>query len=464
MGGFQGSHGLFCLYPFCARSDPEKAMAHYHSLFLFYEVKKIDNAKQRGIRHGYLAISTETHGMSVRGGSVISQLKTGDFQSPMSHLSLCERRKTMIKEAIGKVVSKRDLTKKEMEEVMKEIIMASAPDAQIAAFITALRMKGETPEEIRSIKNKATIIDSEEDLVCLDREEITVERETILSTARELTEGTNIFNISTAAALVVAGGGLKVAKSGRRSSSPLCGCADVVETLGINLDMTTTQSERCLKEVGICFLYEPLAQNGLRHITTIREKIGIRTIFNILDPLINPARARFQVLGVYEPNLTETMATVLKNLGIKRGLVVHGEDTLDEISITGKTKITEFSNGGMKTYFIQPEDFGMEREKLAEIKGGTKKQNAEAILEILRGSRGAKRDITVLNAASAFMITSKAKDFNEGVKLANQSIDSGEAFQTLKKLIEFTNSERRYLRDANGEKLKQDIKGYLQEI
>jgi anthranilate phosphoribosyltransferase len=289
----------------------------------------------------------------------------------------------MIKEAIGKVVSKRDLTEKEMEEVMREIVMGSAPDAQIAAFITALRMKGETPEEItsaaRSIKNKTSVIDFEEDVVCLDREEITVERETILSTARELTEGTTIFNISTAAALVVAGGGLKVVKCGRKSSSPLCGCADVIETLGINLDMTPTQSERCLKEVGICFFYEPLAQNGLRHVTTLREKIGIRTIFNLLDPLINPAGARIQVLGVYNPNLTETMATVLKNLGIERGLVLHGEDTLDEISITGKTKVTEFNNGGMKTYFIQPEDFGMERGKLDEIKGGTKKQNAEVI-------------------------------------------------------------------------------------
>jgi anthranilate phosphoribosyltransferase len=379
-----------------------------------------------------------------------------------------ERRKRMIKEAIGKVVSKRDLTEKEMEEVMREIIMGSAPDAQIASFITALRMKGETPEEIttaaRSIKNKVSVIDSEEDIVCLDREEITVERETILSTAKGLTEGTNIFNISTATALVVAGGGLKVAKCGRRSSSPLCGCADVIEALGINLDMTSTQSERCLKEVGICFLYEPLNQNGLRHITTLREKIGIRTIFNLLDPLINPAGARIQVLGVYDPNLTETMATVLRNLGIKRGLVLHGEDTLDEISTTGKTKVTEFNNGQMKTYFIQPEDFGMKRGKLDQIKGGTKKQNAEIILEILRGSRGAKRDITVLNAAAAFMIAGRAKDFNEGLKLANQSIDSGEALHALEKLMEFTNSERRYLRDGSKEEMKQDMQGYFQGI
>jgi anthranilate phosphoribosyltransferase len=350
------------------------------------------------------------------------------------------------------VVLKRDLTEGEMEEVMEEITKGSASDAQITSFITALRMKGETPEEItaaaRVIKNKVSMINAGDDVVCVDREEITVERETILSTAKGFTKGTNIFNISTATAFVMAGGGLKVAKYGRKSVSPLCGCADVIEALGINLDMTSTQLERCIKEIGICFLYEPLAKNGLGHIIALREKIGIRTIFNLLDPLINPAGAKVQVLGVYEPSLTETMAMVLKNLGIKKGLVVHGEDTLDEISITGETKVTEFKDGGIKTYFIKPEDFGLQRGKLIEIKGGTKKENAEIILEILKGARGAKRDITVLNAAAVFMIAGRAKDFGEGIELANQSIDSGEAFNKLERLIEFTNAERRYLRDA----------------
>lgn len=359
----------------------------------------------------------------------------------------------MIKEAIGKVVSKRDLTEKETEDVMREIIMGSASDAQIASFISALRMKGETPEEIttaaRSIKNKVSVIDSEEDVVCLDREEITVERETILRTSKELAEGTNVFNISTSTALMVAGGGLKVAKSVGRSTSSLCGCADVIEALGINLDMTFTQSERCLKEVGICFLYEPLIQNGLGHIISLRERIGIRTIFNLLDPLINPVGAKTQILGVYEPSLTETMAEVLKNLGIKRGLVVHGEDTLDEISITGKTKVTEFKDGLEKTYFIRPEDFGMKKRKLDEIKGGTKKQNAGIILDILKGCRGAKRDITILNAAAVFMIAGMVNDIKEGISLANQAIDSGEALDKLEGLIQFTNGERRYLRNEH---------------
>ncbi len=374
----------------------------------------------------------------------------------------------MIKEATGKVVLKRDLAEEEMKEVMEEITKGSASDAQIASFITALRMKGETPEEITAAakvtQSKFSMIHSGNDVVCVDREEITIERETVLNTAKGLTEGTNIFNISTATAFVVAGGGLRVAKYGRKSLAPLCGCADVIEALGINLDMTSTQLERCIKEVGICFFYEPLVRNGLRHIIAIREKIGIRTIFNLLDPLINPAGAKVQVLGVYEPSLTETMATVLKNLGIKKGLVVHGEDILDEISITGKTKVTEFKDGRIKTYHIKPEDFGLKRRKLIEIKGGTKKQNAEIILEILKGDRGAKRDITVLNAAAVFMIAERAKDFHEGIQLANQSIDSGEASNKLKRLIEFTNAECNYLRNSYEIDMEQKPGGYFQEF
>ena len=371
----------------------------------------------------------------------------------------------MIKEALGKVVLKRDLTGGEMEEVMEEITKGNASDAQIASFITALRMKGETPEEItvaaRVVRNKVSMIHAGEDVVCLDREEITVERETILSTAKGLTEGTNIFNISTATAFVVAGGGVRVAKYGRKSISPLCGCADVIDALGINLEMTSTQLERCTEEIGICFLYEPFSKNGLGNIIAIREKIGVRTIFNLLDPIINPADAKIQVLGVYEPSLTETMATVLKNLGIAKGLVVHGEDTLDEISITGKTKLTEFKDGGIKTYLIEPEDFGLKRGKLVEIKGGTKNQNTEIILEILKGARGARRDITVLNAAAVFMIAGRAKDIGEGIELANQSIDSGEALNKLERLIEFTNAERRFLRNSYETGMEQGPQGYL---
>jgi anthranilate phosphoribosyltransferase len=414
MGGFHVSHGLFYFCLPIGRLNLKKAMDFNHSLFL-----------GRGHSNPY------------------------------------ERRKKMIKEVIGKVVLKRDLTEMEMEKVIREIIMGSASDAHIASFITALRMKGETTEEIttaaRVIKSRVYMIHAGDDVVCLDREEITVEKETILDTATGLAEGTNIFNISTVTAFVAAGGGLRVAKYGRRSLSNLCGCADVIEALGIDLDLTSTQIERCIKEIGICFLYEPLARNGLGHIVAIREKIGIRTIFNLLDPLINPAGARAQVLGVYEPGLTETMAKVLISLGVKRGLVVYGEGTLDEISIIGKSKVTEFKDGEIKTYFIKPEDFGMKRGKLDEIRGGTGKQNAEIILDILKGHQGAKRDITVLNAAAAFLIAGRAKDFREGIELANQSIDSGEAFNKLERLIEFTNSEKRYLRNRYEDEIGKEL-------
>jgi anthranilate phosphoribosyltransferase len=359
----------------------------------------------------------------------------------------------MIKEAIGKVVLKGDLTEREMEEVMREITARSASNEQIASFITALRMKGETPEEITAaakvIKDKVSRMDVGEDVVCLDREEITVERETILNTANGSSEGTNIFNISTATALVLAGGGLKLAKYVKKSVFPLCGCADVIEALGVNLDLTSTQLQRCFKILGICFLHEQLLQNGLEHIIALRKKIGIRTIFNLLDPLINPTGAKVQLLGVYEPSLTETMAMVLRNLGIKRGLVIHGEDTLDEISITGKTKVTEFKDGGITSYFIEPKDFEMRKGRLVEIKGGTKEQNAKIILDVLKGDRGTKRDIIVLNAAAAFTVAGRAKDFNEGIELANQSIDSGKALHTLERLIEFTNEERSFFRSAH---------------
>jgi anthranilate phosphoribosyltransferase len=380
-----------------------------------------------------------------------------------SNLNLDERRKKMIREAIRKVVLKGDLSREEMEEVMKEIMTGSASPAQIASFLTALRMKGETSEEMttaaKAIKARVSGFHVGEDVLCLDREEITIESETILRTSKGLSGGTNIFNVSTATALVVAGGGLKVAKYGRKSASPLCGCADVTEALGINLDMTSTQLERCIKEIGICFIYEPFTKNGLRHIIDIREKIGIRTMFNLLAPLINPAGAKIQVLGVYEPGLTERMAKVLENLGIKKGLVVHGEDTLDEISITGETKVTEFKNGEVKTYLIKPEDFGMKRRKLDEIRGGTKEQNAGIILEILRGGRGARRDITVLNGAAAFVIAEKAKGFQEGIDLANRSIDSGEALRKLEMLIEFTNAESRYLRNPHEVETEREARG-----
>ncbi len=356
----------------------------------------------------------------------------------------------MINEAIGKLVRGEHLTGGEMREVMEEIVSQKASTAQIASFLTALRMKGETTEEITAgaevIREKSLRIPLGEEIVCLDREEITVEGETILKTAKGDSGETTIFNISTATALVVAGGGLRVAKYVRKPAPPLCGCADVIEALGVHLDLTPSQIERCFRTLGICFFHDPLIHNGMDHLIALRKKIGIRTLFNLLDPLINPAGATIQILGVYEPNLTETMATVLSNLGISKGLVVHGKDTLDEISITGETKVTEVREEGIQSYMISPEDFGMRRRGVEEIKGGTKEENAKILRRILGGEKGARRDITVLNAGAAFYIAGRVKDVKEGIELAEQAIDSGKALDTLERLVQFTKSEHRFIR------------------
>lgn len=361
----------------------------------------------------------------------------------------------MIKEAIGKLVLKENLPEKEMEEVIEEILSKRASPAQIASFMTALRMKGETVEEITSaakvFRKKISKWDGGAGVICLDREEITIERETILRTTQPRGGGTSIFNISTATAFVVSGGGLKVAKTVRKSFSPFCGCADVLEALGINLDLTRTQLERSLREIGICFIDERLIQNDWESIVSIRQGIGIRTLFNLLDPILNPAEAEFQVLGVYEPGLTEKMAWVLKNLGIQRGLVIYGEDTLDEMSITGKTKVTEILREGVKSYFIEPEEVGLKRRGIEEIRGGTPQENAKIILNILQGGRGATREITVLNAAGAFLGSGRARSLQEGMKMAEESIDSGAALEKFKSLIEFNRVEKPYLRDHPGE-------------
>lgn len=357
----------------------------------------------------------------------------------------------MIREAIQKVVARHDLNEEEMQETMREITLGVASPEQIASFVTALRVKGETPLEIteaaKVLREKALRFDGGDEVICLDREEITVEKETILRTTTGATEGTKVFNISTATALIAAGGGVKVARSVRRSSPGFCGCADVLEALGIHLDLTRSQLERCLREIGLCFVYDPLAGNGLQHLTTIRERIGIRTLFSLVDPLINPAQARTQILGVYEPELTETMAEVLKHLGIRNGLVFWGEDTLDEITITGKTKVTSLGEEGVETFWIEPEDFGLRKASLKEIEGGTRIRNAEMIVEILRGERGPKRDIAMINAAAVFAMAGKAKNLQDGLELARASIDSGNALQKLEHLVRFTSGERRFLRN-----------------
>jgi len=351
----------------------------------------------------------------------------------------------MIKEAIQKVVNKENLSEKEMIEVMTEIMTGEATEAQIASFLTALRMKGETVEEITAaakvLRQFVTPVKlTKGQLINLDRDDINIDYETIVDTCGTGGDSTKTFNISTATAFVVAGCGVFVAKHGNRSVSSVCGSADVVEQLGIKLDITKEQAEKCLSEIGIVFLFAPVWHTAMKYAIGPRRQIGIRTIFNIIGPLTNPAYANAQVLGVYSENLVRTIAEVLRNLGIKHGFVVYGKDTMDEISVTDETVVAEIKNDNIDVYCITPEQFGIKRANISELRGGDAKQNAQIILDILSGKeKGAKRDVVVLNSAFALVAAGKAKDVNEGIKLANESIDKGYALDKLELLKKYTN-------------------------
>ena len=347
----------------------------------------------------------------------------------------------MIKEAIGKIVQKENLTEKEASDVMTEIMTGQATESQIASFITALRMKGETIEEItgcaKVMREHATKIKVLKHAVDIDRDEINIDWETIVDTCGTGGDKTKTFNVSTATAFVVAGAGVVVAKHGNRAVSSKCGSADVLEELGINLELPSVKVEECINKIGIGFLYAPLLHSAMKFAIGPRRQIGIRTIFNILGPLTNPAGANAQVLGVYSPDLTETVAFVLKNLGSKSAFVVHGIDAIDEISITGKTQISELKNGVIKTYTVKPEDFGLKKAKVDDIAGGDAKENAKIILDILSGKKGPKRDIVLLNAATVLTAAEKSKNFKEGIELAERSIDLGKALKKLEELKKY---------------------------
>lgn len=336
----------------------------------------------------------------------------------------------MIKEAIAKVVEKVDLSEKEMESTMDEIMSGEATPAQIGSLITALRMKGETVEEIagaaRVMRQKAVQIKSSSKL--------------LVDTCGTGGDRSHTFNISTAAAFVVAGVGLKVAKHGNRSVSSQCGSADVLETLGVNIEAKGEVVEKCLEEAGIAFLFAPLLHGAMKYAIGPRREMGIRSIFNVLGPLTNPAQAQAQVIGVYDDKLTEPLAQVLGRLGSKHAFVVHGSDGLDEITLTGETRISELKEGKVTTYQIKPEEFALKPCGENDLLGGDKQNNANILQEVLKGAGGPRQDIVIINSAAAIVAGEKAKDFKEGIKLARESIDSGAAKEKLEKLIEISNS------------------------
>ena len=356
----------------------------------------------------------------------------------------------MIKEFISKVVRGEDLTESEMEKAMAEIMTGTATPAQIGAFITALRLKGETVDEItgaaRAMRAKATKINVNNHLVNIDRDEINIDDETILDIVGTGGDGTRTFNVSTTTAFVAAGGGIKVAKHGNRAVSSLCGSADVLENLGVNLDITSTDVEKCINETGIGFLYAPIFHGAMKHAAGPRQEIGIRSIFNLLGPVTNPAGASVQVLGVYEPGLTDKIALVLKRLGTKEAFVVCGEGTFDEISICGPTKVSHLKSEDVSTFQMTPEEYDFKRAELADIVGGDASENAKIVRQILDGEKGPKRDMVLLNASAAFVASGLCDNFKDGVQLAEASIDSGKARHKLDQLIEFTRQCQPFVR------------------
>jgi anthranilate phosphoribosyltransferase len=335
----------------------------------------------------------------------------------------------MIKKAISKVVERIDLEEEEMAQVMDKIMGGVATPSQMAALLVALRMKGESVPEItgaaKVMKKKSTKIKSNHSVVV-----------DLCGTGGDQ-QGT--FNVSTVASLIVAGAEIPVAKHGNRSVSSQVGSADVLEELGVNINLSPIGSERSLNEIGIAFLFAPIYHPATKNVTQTRKEIGTRTIFNVLGPITNPAGIKHQVMGIYSEALLEHMAKVLRNLGYVRAMVVHGADRLDEITVTGKTQIAELKDGMVKTYQFDPADLGFKRRKLEELKGGNLRENTQILLSILRGEeREAKREVAVLNAAAGILVSGGADDMKDAITMAEESIDTNKALIKLNELIKFT--------------------------
>ncbi|MBI5196738.1 MAG: anthranilate phosphoribosyltransferase [Nitrospirae bacterium] len=334
----------------------------------------------------------------------------------------------MIKEAIKILVEGIDLSEKEMIGAMKDIMEGNASDAQIASFLTALRIKGETVQEITGAAKVMR-----EKAVRINAPEFTVDT---CGTGGDMA---HTFNISTTTALITAACGVPVAKHGNRSVSSRSGSADVLEALGVKIDLKPEKVEECLKATGFGFLFAPLFHPAMKYAIGPRKEMGIRTIFNILGPLTNPANAKRQVLGVFSGELTKPIAEVLGNLGTIHAFVVHGEDGLDEITITDRTKISELKNNRVDTYYIAPEDLGLSRAMKEDLLGGTSEENSKITIDILNGEKGPKRDIILMNTAAALITGDVAKNFSDAVKKASHAIDSGAALKKLEELKVFTN-------------------------
>ena len=336
----------------------------------------------------------------------------------------------MIKEAIHKVFKKENLTYKEAEAVMNEIMEGEASAVQMSSYLTALSMKGETVEEITASAAgmRAHCVRLLHDMDVLE----------IVGTGGD---GANSFNISTTSSLVISAAGVPVAKHGNRAASSKCGAADVLEALGVNITIAPEKSRELLEKIGICFLFAQNYHIAMKYVAPVRKELGIRTIFNILGPLANPAGANMELMGVYDESLVEPLAHVLANLGVKRALVVYGTDGLDEISLSAPTKVCEVKDGTFTSYEITPEQFGLTRCRKEDLVGGTPAENAQIARDILAGKPGPKRDAVLMNAGAALYMAGKTDSIQAGIDLAKEIIDSGKAAAQLEKFVELSNQK-----------------------
>ena len=334
----------------------------------------------------------------------------------------------MIKQAIAQLIAGDHLDRATAHSVMEQIMSGGATDAQIGGFLVALRAKGETVEEIAGfaevMREKATVITAAEPLV---------------DTCGTGGDGSGTFNISTTVAFVAAGAGCTVAKHGNRAMSSKCGSADVLAELGVNVEASPERVGQCLESAGIGFLFAPALHGAMKHAIGPRKELGTRTVFNVLGPLTNPAGAKRQLIGVFTPDLTETMAGVLGTLGSERAFVVHGSDGLDEITLTGPSRVSELVNGKVRTYEIAPGDFGIDQAPAAALQGGDAKENAGILRQVLDGAAGPCTDVVVLNAAAAITAGGLSEDLAGGVELARTALSSGKARQALDRLVEVSN-------------------------
>lgn len=347
-----------------------------------------------------------------------------------------------MKTMLQKVVRGEDLTEREMETIMSRILDGKASPSLTGSILSALRIKGETVPEItgavKALRSRIPRFVLDNHLLNMDRDDINFEDETIIEVGKRGDHGTRIFNVSAATTFVVAGGGLRVARHGNRQASRFLGTADVLECMGINLDISPSDVERSIREIGIGFMFAPVFQSPMRHVAKLREEVGIRTIFNLIGPLANPAGAGAHVVGVYDAALTEKIAGAIKAVGGKDALVFHGAETIDELSVCGTSKLSRLHQNRVQTFHVEPEDYGFSRVGKETLQGGDVRENAEIVQRVLAGEKGPKRDIVILNSAAAFWVSGIDETMEKGIERAAFVIDSGAAGQKLTQMVRFT--------------------------